>query len=76
MALDKEVAKLVGDAEALKPLAGNGAVVEDPEGIAVSDQHSCRGGGVHGRVEGAESDAALVELVDEGDELAGAAPEA
>ena len=35
-----------------------------------------RGGGVHGRVEGAESDPALVELVDEGDELAGAAPEA
>ena len=30
---------------------------------------------VHGRVEGAETDAALVEFVDEGDELAGAAPE-
>ena len=31
--------------------------------------------GVHGRVERAETDAALVELVDESDELAGAPPE-
>ena len=34
-----------------------------------------RRGGVHGRVERAEPDAALVELVNEGDELAGAPPE-
>ena len=34
-----------------------------------------RRGGVHGRVDRSESDAALVEFVDEGDELAGAAPE-
>ena len=35
-----------------------------------------RRGGVHGRVEGTEPDAAVVELVDEGDEFAGAAAEA
>ena len=34
-----------------------------------------RDGGVHGRVERAKPDAALVELVNEGDEFAGAPPE-
>ena len=44
-------------------------------GLDLHEGPARRRGGVHGRVEGAESDTALVELVDEGDELAGAAPD-
>ena len=44
-------------------------------GLDLKKRPARRRGGVHGRVERAEPDAALIEFVNEGDELAGAPPQ-
>ena len=51
-------------------LADDVALHLDERGLVLQNGATRRRGGVHGRVEGAESDVAFAEFVDEGDELA------